>query len=94
MSSKGSLAVSFTLAACQGSDRGQFGLAWRRDDVIARSPLGRPTTLSLLGVCSLLRERGVEPADVSAIIGLDPGTLQDADNRIACSIAGQLLQRR
>lgn len=48
---------------------------------------------ALLGVASLLRERSVEPADVLASIGLDPGTLDNADNCIPYSTGGQLLQR-
>ena len=48
---------------------------------------------ALRAVPSLLRERGIEPADVLASIGLDPGTLDDVDNRIPYTTAGQLLQR-
>lgn len=48
---------------------------------------------ALLGVAPLLRERSVEPADVLASVGLDPGTLDDVDNCIPYSTGGQLLQR-
>ena len=48
---------------------------------------------ALLGVVPVLRERGVEPADVLASIGLDPRILDDADNCIPYSTGGQLLQR-
>ena len=47
----------------------------------------------LLGLPPLLRERGVKPADVLASVGLDRGTLDDAENRISYIALGQLLQR-
>jgi AraC-like DNA-binding protein len=48
---------------------------------------------ALLGVPPLLRERGVEPADVLASLGLAPDTLDDAENRIHYSAGGRLLER-
>jgi AraC-like DNA-binding protein len=48
---------------------------------------------ALLGVSPILRARGVEPADVLASVGLDPGILDHPDNCIAYSSAGRLLQR-
>ena len=47
----------------------------------------------LLGLPPLLRERGLEPADVLASVGLDPGTLDDAENCIPYITLGHLLQR-
>ena len=48
---------------------------------------------ALLGISSLLRKRGIDPAEVLTSVGLDPGTLDDANNTIAYRTAGQLLQR-
>jgi hypothetical protein len=48
---------------------------------------------SLVGAAHLLRERGVEPADVLSGFGLSATTLDDPDNRIHYRTAGQLLQR-
>ena len=39
-------------------------------------------TASLLGAAPLLRERGVEPADMLVSVGLDPGTLDEGKNCI------------
>ncbi len=47
----------------------------------------------LRGIVALLHERDIEPADVLLGLGLAPSTLDDADNRIHYSAAGQLLQR-
>ena len=47
----------------------------------------------LLGISSVLRERGLDPAKVLASIGLDPRTLDDGNNTIAYHSGGQLLQR-
>lgn len=63
-----------------------------RPDVTAAGQ-GIVRVAALLGVTALLHERGVEPADVLASVGLDPGTLDDADNCIPYSTAGRLLQR-
>jgi AraC-like DNA-binding protein len=48
---------------------------------------------ALLGVTPLLRERGIDPAQVMASIGLHPRTLDDAENRIPYSSVGLLLER-
>ena len=71
-------------------DLGRCKLAPRPGVAAAR---GIVRVAALLGVQSLLRERGVDPADVLASIGLDPRTLDDADNRIPHTTAGQLLRR-
>jgi AraC-like DNA-binding protein len=47
---------------------------------------------ALLGVAPLLRERGIDPAQVLTSIGLHPGTLDDAENRIPYSAVGRLLE--
>jgi len=47
----------------------------------------------LLGAVPLLREYGIDPAALLRGLGLDPGTLDDADNRIHYRSAGLLLQR-
>jgi AraC-like DNA-binding protein len=48
---------------------------------------------SLLGILPLLRERGINPADVLVSVGLGPSALDDARNVITYQSAGQLLQR-
>jgi len=48
---------------------------------------------ALLGVPPLLRERGVDPAEVLTSLGLAPDILDDAENRIHYRMGGQLLQR-
>jgi len=48
---------------------------------------------ALLGVAPLLRERGIDPVQVLASIGLHPGTLDDAENRIPYSAVGRILER-
>ena len=47
----------------------------------------------LLGIAPLLRDRGIEPADILASVGLDPRTLDDGENCIPYWVAGLLLQR-
>jgi AraC-like DNA-binding protein len=63
-----------------------------RQDVAAAGH-GIVRVAALLGASSLLRDRGIEPADALASVGLDPGTLDDAENCIPYTKAGQLLQR-
>jgi AraC-like DNA-binding protein len=48
---------------------------------------------ALLGAVPLLREHGIDPAEVLLSLGLDRGTLDHADNRIHYRMAGQLIQR-
>ena len=72
-------------------------------DLVRRQPASRPDIVgagqgivrvaALLGVSPLLRERGVEPADVLVSVGLDPGTLDEGNNCIPYTKAGELLQR-
>lgn len=48
---------------------------------------------ALRGAVPLLRERGIDPAEVLLSLGLDPSTLDHADNRIPYRMAGLLIQR-
>ena len=63
----------------------------RPDVTVARQGIVR--VAALLGVSPLLRERGVDPAEVLTSLGLAPDTLDDAENRIHYRTGGRLLQR-
>lgn len=54
---------------------------------------GTVRVAALLGAVPLLRDRGVDPADILRSLGLDPGTLDHAEHRIHYRMAGQFLQR-
>jgi AraC-like DNA-binding protein len=59
---------------------------------VAAADQGIVRVAALLGVAPLLREGGVDPAEVLTSLGLAPDTLNDADNRIHYRMGGQLLQ--
>jgi hypothetical protein len=61
----------------------------RSDVSIAEQGIVR--VAALLGLPPLLRERGLESAKLLAHFGLDPQTLDHADNRIHYTMAGRLL---
>jgi AraC-like DNA-binding protein len=61
--------------------------------VVTGAGRGIVRVAALLGVSPLLRERGVEPGDVLVSIGLAPGTLDEGNNCIPYTKAGELLQR-
>ena len=54
---------------------------------------GTVRVAALLGVAPLLRERGIDPAEVLSGLGLDVTTLNHADNRIRYRTAALLIQR-
>jgi len=54
---------------------------------------GSVRTAALLGVSSLLRERGVDPAEVLSAVGLDQTVLDHPDRTISYMDAGRLLER-
>src|SRR5271169_6153056 len=62
----------------------------RSDVSIAEQGIVRVAALH--GIPPLLRERGLEPAKLLAHFGLDPHTLDHADNSIHYTMAGRLLR--